>query len=66
MPDGTALRRFAILGGSLLLFVAAHVLLFALYLPARHVQFSLPLVWALADVAMGWRALRRPGIPLEA
>lgn len=33
---------------SLLLFVAAHVLLFALYLPARHVQFSLPLVWALA------------------
>ena len=37
-----------LVGGSLLLFVAAHVLLFALYLPARHVQFSLPLVWALA------------------
>jgi hypothetical protein len=37
-----------LLGGSLLLFDAAHVLLFALYLPARHVQFSLPLVWALA------------------
>jgi hypothetical protein len=34
--------------GSLLLFFAAHALLFALYLPARHVQFSLPLVWALA------------------
>jgi hypothetical protein len=34
--------------GSLLLFTAAHVLLFALYLPARHVQFSLPVVWALA------------------
>ena len=34
--------------GSLLLFVAAHALLFVLYLPARHVQFSLPVVWALA------------------
>jgi hypothetical protein len=37
-----------VLVGSLVLFVAAHVLLFLLYLPARHVQFSLPLVWALA------------------
>ena len=30
------------------LFVAAHLLLYTLYLPARHVQFSLPLVWAMA------------------
>ena len=37
-----------LLGGSSQLFVAAHLLLFLLYLPARHVQFSLPLVWALA------------------
>ena len=45
-PSGGLL--LIVLGGSLLLFVAAHLLLFALYLPARHVQFSLPLVWALA------------------
>ena len=37
-----------VLVGSLALFFAAHWLLFLLYLPARHVQFSLPLVWALA------------------
>ena len=56
-----------LLGGSLLLFAAAHLLLFALYLPARHVQFSLPLVWALAgglcwvllgDRLAGWLAGR--------
>jgi hypothetical protein len=38
---------------SLLLYAAAHVLLYALYLPARHVQFSLPIVWALAG-GLGW------------
>jgi hypothetical protein len=32
---------------SLVLFFAAHALLFRLYLPARYVQFSLPVVWAL-------------------
>jgi hypothetical protein len=37
-----------VLAGSLALFFAAHALLYLLYLPARHVQFSLPLVWALA------------------
>jgi hypothetical protein len=37
-----------LLAASLLLFAAAHVLLFLLYLPARYVQFSLPVVWALA------------------
>jgi hypothetical protein len=33
---------------SLTLYALAHLLLFRLYLPARHVQFSLPVVWALA------------------
>jgi hypothetical protein len=42
-----------LLAASLLLFLAAHVLLFILYLPARYVQFSLPLVWALAG-GLGW------------
>jgi hypothetical protein len=37
-----------VLAASLLLFAAAHALLFRLYLPARHVQFTLPIVWALA------------------
>ena len=37
-----------LLAASLLLFVAAHVLLFRLYLPARYVQFSLPIVWAMS------------------
>lgn len=37
-----------VLVASLALFFAAHWLLYLLYLPARHVQFSLPLVWALA------------------
>jgi hypothetical protein len=45
-PSGVLLVVVA--AASLLLFAAAHVLLFALYLPARHVQFSLPLVWAMA------------------
>lgn len=47
-----------VLVGSLALFVAAHALLFLLYLPARHVQFSLPLVWALAG-GMFWSLLGR-------
>jgi hypothetical protein len=60
-----------VLGASLLLFASAHVLLFALYLPARHVQFSLPLVWALAG-GLCWSLLgerlanrlgRRAGVP---
>jgi hypothetical protein len=42
-----------LLAASLLLFAAAHVLLFLLYLPARYVQFSLPLTWALAG-GLGW------------
>ncbi|MCC7368564.1 MAG: hypothetical protein IT306_09085 [Chloroflexi bacterium] len=37
-----------VLVASLGLFAAAHLLLYRLYLPARHVQFSLPLVWSLA------------------
>lgn len=52
-----------LLAASLLLFFAAHVLLFVLYLPARYVQFSLPLVWALAGglgwVLLGERLLKR-------
>jgi hypothetical protein len=42
------LLLLVLLGASLALFFAAHWLLFVLYLPARHVQFSLPLVWAMA------------------
>jgi hypothetical protein len=57
----------ALLGGSLLLFAAAHALLFRLYLPARHVQFSLPLVWALAGglcwALLGDRLAARFGSP---
>ena len=42
-----------ILVASLGLFAAAHVLLFRLYLPARHVQFTLPIVWAFAG-GLAW------------
>jgi len=45
---GNGLLLLVLLGLSLLLYAAAHALLYALYLPARHVQFSLPIVWALA------------------
>lgn len=42
---------------SLVLFFAAHALLFRLYLPARYVQFSLPVVWALGGgLAVGLAA----------
>lgn len=37
-----------LLAASLALFFAAHVLLFRLYLPSRHVQFSLPIVWSFS------------------
>ena len=47
MPAGGVLLLL-LLVASFGLFFAAHLLLFALYLPARHVQFSLPIVWALA------------------
>ena len=57
LPAPTIPRRggllVALLVASLALFFAAHVLLFTLYLPARHVQFSLPIVWALAG-GLGW------------
>jgi hypothetical protein len=55
----------AVLASSLLLFGAAHLLLFALYLPARHVQFTLPIVWALAGglfwTLLGQRLTGRAG-----
>jgi hypothetical protein len=47
VPEGGMLL-VALLVASFGLFFAAHLLLYALYLPARHVQFSLPIVWALA------------------
>src|SRR4029078_9015890 len=44
-------RRAGLLVGLLLsafiLYFAAHALLFRLYLPARQVQFSLPIIWAM-------------------
>lgn len=46
-PSGMLL--LIVLVASLTLFFAAHVLLYLLYLPARHVQFSLPLVWAMSS-----------------
>lgn len=55
VPGGGRLL-LALVIASLLLFEAAHLLLFALYLPARHVQFSLPIVWALAG-ALCWTLL---------
>jgi len=57
----------ALLMASLALFFAAHALLFTLYLPARHVQFSLPIVWALAG-GLGWVLLGdrlRSSLPLS-
>ena len=50
-PRATLL--LVVLGASLALFLAAHGLLFRLYLPARHVQFTLPIVWALAG-GLAW------------
>ena len=47
VPEGGMLL-VALFVASFGLFFAAHALLFTLYLPARHVQFSLPIVWALA------------------
>lgn len=46
----------ALLVAALGVFAVAHVLLFLLYLPARHVQFSLPIVWALGGGLM-WTLL---------
>ena len=39
-----AVLLLVVLAASLALFLAAHLLLFRLYLPARHVQFTLPIV----------------------
>ncbi|MCC6177242.1 MAG: hypothetical protein IT305_18205 [Chloroflexi bacterium] len=56
VPRDGAWVLVALLATSLLLFGAAHLLLYALYLPARHVQFSLPIVWALAG-GLAWALL---------
>ena len=46
--DGRTVLLFQLLAASLALFFLAHLLLFRLYLPARYVQASLPLVLAIA------------------
>jgi hypothetical protein len=66
----SAMLLVVLLAASLLLFAAAHVLLFLLYLPARYVQFSLPVVWALAGclvwVLVGVRIATRRGRSVRA
>ena len=52
--DGRIGLLFQLLAASLALFVLAHLLLFRLYLPARYVQASVPLVLAVAaGLALG-------------
>jgi hypothetical protein len=52
--DGRTVLLFQLLAASLALFFLAHLLLFRLYLPARYVQASLPLVLAVAaGLALG-------------
>jgi hypothetical protein len=69
VPRVGALLLVLLLACSLLLFFAAHILLYALYLPARHVQFSLPLVWALSGALcwtlLGERLLARPDAAIQ-
>ena len=50
---------WATLAAALALYVAAHLTLFALYLPNRHTHFALPLAWITAASALGPPAYAR-------